>query len=154
MRRSRRARTRSSCSAISGRSVIHGRSDGVGQRGQARVGHDGRGRGTRAGVEQRQLAEHVGGAHDRQHVLAAVGGPAPDLHLALEDDVEGVALLALGEHGLPAAVLAVLERCRDRLGGLGGDALEEPRPRQDLVHAVCLPCCDCCSAGVWQITRA
>jgi hypothetical protein len=42
------------------------------------------------------------GTHDRQHVLAAVRGPAADLDLAGQHDEQRVALLALGEDGLAA----------------------------------------------------
>jgi hypothetical protein len=41
------------------------------------------------------------GPHDRQHVLAAVGGAPAHLHLAGQDDEQRVALLALGEDVSP-----------------------------------------------------
>src|SRR5690606_35408759 len=48
-------------------------------------------------VEQRELTEHLAGAEDRQQVLATVARPAAQLDLALRDDVEPVARLALAE---------------------------------------------------------
>ena len=69
------------------------------------VGDGGDRRGARAGVEQGQLAEHLTRAEDRQQVLAAVGRRAPELDLAVGDDVEPVALVALVEQHVAAADL-------------------------------------------------
>jgi hypothetical protein len=55
----------------------------------------------RAGVEDRQLAEHVRRSHDREQILTPVGRAAADLHLARNDDVQPVARLPLGEYGVP-----------------------------------------------------
>ena len=66
------------------------------------LGDGGGGGGARARVEQRQLAEHLARAEDRQEVLAAVAAGAAELDLALADDVEPVALVALVEEDVAA----------------------------------------------------
>ena len=77
------------------------------------------------GVEQRQLAEHLAGAQDREQVLAAVGGGAAELHLALGDDVELVALVALVEQHLAASQPRLGHR-----GAQGGGRLVVERAEQ------------------------
>ena len=72
VRRSLRASTRSSCSAISGRLPIHSRSAGAVHRVGADLGDRRRRRRARARVEDRQLAEHVRRARHHQQVLPAV----------------------------------------------------------------------------------
>mgnify|MGYP000659138807 CR=1 FL=1 len=68
---------------------------------RAHLGDGGGAGGSRPGVEDRQLAEHVRRAHDRQQVLPAVRGPPTDLHLAGDDDVQPIAGLTLGEYRVP-----------------------------------------------------
>jgi hypothetical protein len=66
----------------------------LGQRG-------GRG-GARPRVEQREFADQLAGSDDGQHVLAAVGGGAVQFDLALGDDVQPVAGVALVEERVAA----------------------------------------------------
>src|SRR6185437_1506770 len=61
------------------------------QRRKLDVGDGSGRRGARAGVEERQLAEDVAWAEDRQQVLASVGGAAADLDFAGEDEEHPVA---------------------------------------------------------------
>jgi len=49
------------------------------------------------------------GAHDRQQMVAAVGGAAADLDLAGNDDVEPVAGLSFGEDSLPAREVNLMQ---------------------------------------------
>ena len=71
------------------------------------VGHGGHGRRPRAGVEERQLAEHLAGAEDGEQVLPAVRRGAAQLDLAVEDDVQLVAGVTLVEEHLAAAQLGL-----------------------------------------------
>jgi hypothetical protein len=82
---------------------------------RAHLGHRGRSGRVRAGVEDRQLAEHLRWAQDPEQVLAAVGGRAPELHLARLDDVEPVTGLAFGENLVAAGELDGL--AADDVGG-------------------------------------
>ena len=66
------------------------------------LGDGGRTRRARPGIEDRQLAEHVRRPHHGQQVLPAIGGPATDLHLAGDDDVEPVSRLTFGEDRVAA----------------------------------------------------
>jgi predicted HAD superfamily Cof-like phosphohydrolase len=63
------------------------------------------GRRARARVEERELAEQLARAEDGEEVLAAVGGAVADLHLAVDEDVQTVAGLALAEQDLAATQL-------------------------------------------------
>ena len=74
----------------------------VAHRHHLRLGDGGGGRGARARVEERELAEHLAGAEDGEEVLAAVAARAAELDLALADDVEPVALVALVEQDVAA----------------------------------------------------
>ena len=56
-----------------------------------RVGRTGR------RIEESHLAEHIAGAHDGDHVLAAIGGGATQLHLAGEHGKELIVLVTLVE---------------------------------------------------------
>src|SRR5262249_37678874 len=67
------------------------------QPGQPYVGDRGRGGRTRPGIEDGQLPDGVGGAHDRDQVLPAVGRAATELDLAGQHDVQAVAGLAFVE---------------------------------------------------------
>src|SRR5205085_12232995 len=67
---------------------------------------------SRAGVEEGELAEHLPRAQDRQEVLPAVGGGAAELHLAVRDDVELVARVALVEEHLRSEERRVGKECR------------------------------------------
>ena len=49
-----------------------------------------------------QVTEDLARAEDRQQVLPAVGGPVPELDLALDDEEEAVPGVTLVEEGLPA----------------------------------------------------
>ena len=69
---------------------------------QLRLGDGRGGHRARAGVEEAELAEHLAGAEDRDEVLAAVGARAAELDLALGDDVERVAPVALVEEHVAA----------------------------------------------------
>ena len=112
----------------------------MGQRGERRVGHRGDGRRARAGVEQGQLAEHLAGAEDREEVLAAVAGGAAELHLAVDDDVEPVAGVALVEEHVAAAQLRLAHRATQGGGGLVVERAEERRLTQYVVvHDVLHP---------------
>ena len=93
VRRSRRASTRSSCSAISGRSEIHALSASRVHGDRTHLGDGGGARRPRARVEDRQLAKHVRRAHDRQQVLPAVGSGGRSSP-AVENDVEPITGLA------------------------------------------------------------
>ena len=66
---------------------------------QLGLGHGGGGRGARPRVEQAELAEHLARAEDGEQVLAAVDAGAAELDLALADDVQPVALVALVRTG-------------------------------------------------------
>src|SRR5690606_40768725 len=79
--------------------------------------------GTRTGVEDGQLAEHVRGPEDAEQVLPAVGGLAADLHLPGQDDVQLVTGLTLLEDDVAARELHALQRLRQRLRGGRLDAL-------------------------------
>src|ERR1700712_146852 len=111
VRRSRRATTRSSCMAICGRSVAHFCSADLGSRASRASVPTVAG----AGVEQRELAELVGRAVDRDEVLPAVRRTAAELHLPAQDDVEAVAGLALVEQHGAARRVEDLELTRQRL---------------------------------------
>src|SRR5437588_6191087 len=54
--------------------------------------------------ERRQLAEVGAGAHAAEELLAAVRETADDLHLAVLDDIDEVAVVALLEDDLPRSV--------------------------------------------------
>ena len=69
---------------------------------RADLGDRGRGGRTRTRVEDGQLTEHVGRAHDRQQVLTAVRRAATDLHLARNDDVQAVTGLTFVEDDMSA----------------------------------------------------
>jgi hypothetical protein len=97
----------------------------VRERGERAVGDRGDRRGARAGVEQGELAEHLAGAQDRQQVLAAVGGGPTQLHLAVDDDVELVALVALTEQDLAAAQLGLGHRSAQGGRGLVVEGTEQ-----------------------------
>ena len=97
----------------------------VGQRGEGAVGDGGDGGRARTRVEERELAEHLAGAEDRQQVLAAVAGGAAQLHLAVEDDVELVAGVALVEEHVAAAQAVLAHRGAQRRGGLVVEGAEE-----------------------------
>ena len=103
MRRNRRARARSSVCGHLGVLQQQRLQRGVPEADQPAVAHRGGGRGAGAGVEQAQLAEHLARAEHRQQVLPAVAAGAAELDLALDDDVEPVALVALGEEHLAAS---------------------------------------------------
>ncbi len=99
------------------------------------VGHRGHRRRARTRVEQRQLAEHLAGAEDRQQVLAAVAGGAAQLHLALGDDVELVAGVPLVEEHLAATQPDRAERAAQRSGRLVVERVEQRCLTQDVrVH--------------------
>ena len=107
----------------------------VGQRREGGVGDGGDRRGARAGVEERELAEHLAGAHDREQVLAAVGGRAAELHLALGDDVELVAGVALVEEDVATAQLGLGHRAAQRGGRLVVERAEQRcLPKHVVVH--------------------
>ena len=91
-----------------------------------------RGRRARAGVEQAELAEHLAGPEDGQQVLAAVAAGPPELDLALDDDVELVALVALVEEGLGAAEVDLDHRLPQRARG----ALVQRREQRGAAHDV------------------
>ena len=97
------------------------------------VGDRGDGRRARAGVEQRELAEHLAGAEDGQQVLAAVGGGAAELHLAVEHDVEPVARVALVEQHVAAAQPGLGHRGAQRGGRLVVERAEQRRLTQHVV---------------------
>ena len=99
----------------------------VGERGERRVGDGGDGGRARARVEQRQLAEHLAGAEDRQQVLAAVAGGAAELHLAVEHDVEPVAGVALVEQHLAPTQLGLGHGGTQSVGRLVVERAEERR---------------------------
>ena len=97
----------------------------VGERGERRVGDGGDGGRARAGVEQRELAEHLAGAEDGQQVLAAVAGGAAELHLAVEHDVEPVAGVALVEQHLAPTQLGLGHGAAQSVGRLVVERAEE-----------------------------
>ena len=113
----------------------------MGQRGERRVGDRGDGGGARARVEQRQLAEHLAGAEDRQQVLAAVGGGAAELHLAVGDDVELVALVALVEQHLAAAQPGLGHRRRSAVAASSSRALKSGAWRSTSLSTRCSSSC-------------
>jgi hypothetical protein len=80
----------------------------------------------RPGVEERQLAEHLARPQDGEQVLAAVSRRPAELDLALDDDVEPVAGVALVEHGLTARNL---DPGHHRLQGLRGLVVESGEQR-------------------------
>ena len=84
------------------------------------------------GVEERQLAEHLAGAEDRQQVLAAVGGGAPELHLAVGDDVQLVPGVTLVEEHLAAAQPHRAQRALQRSGRLVVQGAEQRRLTQHI----------------------
>src|SRR5690606_27810519 len=110
------------------------------------LGHRGGGRGTRTGVEDGQLAEHVRGPEDAEQVLPAVGGLAADLHLPGQDDVQLVTGLTLLEDDVAARELHALQRLRQRLRGGRLDALEDARPGKNLAHLMPPVARDICPA--------
>jgi len=81
-------------------------------------GDRGRGGGAGTGVEERELAEHLTGAEDRQQVLATVAGGAASFTLPVGDDVELVAGIALAEQHLAAAEVDLGHRAAQRVRGL------------------------------------
>jgi hypothetical protein len=91
-------------------------------RDRANFGDGGGARRPGAGVEERHLAEHVRGAHDGEQVFLAVRRTVADLDLARNDDVDPVAGLTLGEHGVPAGEVDGLQlfgQCGGRSGFAG-----------------------------------
>ena len=105
------------------------------------LGDGGDGRRPRAGVEERQLAEHLAGAEDRQQVLAAVRGGAAELHLALGDDVELVARVALVEEHLAATQPVLAHRGAQCSGRLVVEGTEQRRlPEYVVIHVMSLHC--------------
>ena len=68
------------------------------------LGHAHCGGGARARIEDGQLAKHIGWAHDRQQVFAAIRGVAGELNLARGDDVQAITRLAFVEDGGSARV--------------------------------------------------
>src|SRR4029077_12328061 len=100
------------------------------------------GRRARAGVEQRQLSEHLTRTEDREEVLAAVGGGAAELHLAVDHDVQPVAGVALMEQHVTPPELGVAHRPAQGGGGLVVERAEQRRLTQYLVvHDVLLVIC-------------
>ena len=108
---------------------------GVHRRGGDLGDAHGRG-GARAGVEDGQLAEHVGGAHDGQQVLAAVGGVAREFHLAVDDDVQAVARLTLVEDGGSPGEAHGFQLVQQVLDRFRVDSLEDSRAGEDLLYIV------------------
>ena len=79
----------------------------VGERRDRRVGDGARRRGPRARVEQRQLAEHLAWSQHAEQVLPAVGRRPGELDLAVEHDVQPVAVLPFQEQVLAARQLDI-----------------------------------------------
>ena len=81
---------------------------------------------------------HEGEPGDSLYIVLAgkikLGRRTAELDLAVEHDVEAVAGLALVEDHRAAGDVDVVELGGDHLGVLGRHALEQPGPRQDLVH--------------------
>ena len=99
---------------------------------QLGLGHGGGGHGAGTGVEQAQLAEHLARAEDRHEVLAAVAAAAAELHLALTDHVEAVALVSLGEEHVAPLEARLGHRLHQRRGRL----LVEGREQRGSSHHV------------------
>ena len=89
---------------------------------------DGR-RGARARVEDGQLAEHIGGAHDGQQVLAPIHRVAGELHFAADDDVQPVARLALVEDSGAARKFDGIQLLDEGADCGGINTLEDACPR-------------------------
>ena len=102
--------------------------------------------GAGAGVEQRQLAEHLALAHDREQRLAAVGGGVPELDLAVGDDVQPVPGVALGEQDVPAEQPALLHGRLQGSGCLGVQRGEQRRAHEHVVHGGLLASCGAAAA--------
>ena len=97
-----------------------------------RLGHRGRGRGAGARVEQAELAEHLTRAEDGQQVLPAVRARPAELDLALGDDVERLAGVALGEQLVAALEMAAAHRGAQR----GRRLLVQAREQRGGTHDV------------------
>jgi glyoxylase-like metal-dependent hydrolase (beta-lactamase superfamily II) len=101
-----------------------------------RVGHRARRRGPRSRVKQGQLAEHLARADHAQQVLAAVRGRAGELHLAVEDHVQRVAVIALQEQVLAAGKLDLSHLAAERAGTFIVKSVEQWRPSQHCLGVV------------------
>ncbi len=98
------------------------------------LGQRGRGGGTRARVEERQLTDQLAGAEDRQHVLAPVGGGAVELHLALGDHIEAVTRVTLVEQRVAAREGHLTHRGAELRGLLVIERREKRGAPQNVVH--------------------
>ena len=105
----------------------------VGEPGQLRVGDGRRARGARADIKQRELTEHLTRAVHAEQVLPAVVGGPGELDLALEDDVELVPGVALGEQPLAAVELHVDHVRPQRAGVILAQGLEQRRLAERVV---------------------
>ncbi len=100
--------------------------------------------GARPAVEQGDLAEHLAGADDVEHGLAALGRGDADFHAALQHGHHRRALRALAENRL-AAPRALQPRPRhQRRDRVRRQALEQPMPGEnlapvDIAHFVAAP---------------
>ena len=105
--------------------VQHG---GVHRR-RVQLRHADGGRGARTRVEDGQLAEHVGGAHDGQQVLAPIHRVAGELHLAADDDVQPVTRFALVEDGGATRQIDGIQLLDEGADCGGFNTLEDACPR-------------------------
>ena len=139
----RRSRWASACSRDSGHLGPAGeprREVVVAEAEQAGVGERGGGRGAGAGVEERQLAEHLARAEDPEQGLAAVVRGGAELDLAVGDDVQPVARLALGEQHAPAVEGDLAHRGAQRRGRLALERGEERGSGQRVLrHGAIMP---------------
>jgi hypothetical protein len=99
------------------------------------VGERGRGGGAGAGVEERELAEHLTRALDAQQVLASVDRGDAELHLAVDDDVEAVAGLALDEDRGALVVGLLDHRGPQSDRGLVVECREQRSVPENVVHS-------------------
>jgi len=110
--------------------------------GEPGVGQRGRGLGARAGIEQRQLAEHLGGPDHAQQVLPAIGRRPGELDLAFQHDIQLVASITLAEQSLAAGDIDAVHLGPERARTILIERLEQRRPAEhviDLIHGSSSP---------------
>ena len=96
------------------------------------------GRRARPRVEQAQLSEHLTGAEDGEERLAPVIRGSPQLDLALKDDVEPIAGLALLENDLALGDGSLGQGRTQGCRTLGIKREEERGLHQGVVHGLIL----------------
>ena len=98
------------------------------------VGERGRRGGAGTRVEQRQLAEHLTLAHDREQRLAPIARGVAELDLAFGHDVEAVAGVAFREQHIALEQAALLHGGLERGRGLDVERSKQWCAHEHVVH--------------------